>query len=352
MGISISDGSVKDSGLLPSTFVFELTRRCNNECLYCYNVWRAPGALYHSGSDDEMTLDELREVIIKLQAETPVERIALSGGEPLLRKDLPEIIEFIQSRNIDLLLLTNGTLLTPEFIESTSKGVTYELPLLSTRREIHDRIVGHPGAWDAVVEAFLDIHATGIPFSAVFVATAFNWQELHATALMAMMSGASELLYKRVNMGGANLSADKGLFVTPSMIASNLEALDAVSEQYGFRVRADVVIEPCVVDIRRYKHVHFGFCPLAGSHSAFVIDPCGNVRICEHSPKILGNIKRDSFREMYHHPYAQDFRSVLPVECIDCPDEFLHLCRGGCKAAAAQSCGVDNGLDPFIKMNR
>lgn len=352
MGIGISDGSLNGSEALPSTFVFELTRRCNNECLYCYNVWRAPGAGYLSGSEDEMTLDELKEVIIKLQAETPVDRIALSGGEPLLRKDLPEIIEFIQSRNIDLLLLTNGTLLTPEFIESTKRGVTYELPLLSTRKEIHDRIAGHPGAWDGVVEAFLDLHAAGIPFSAVFVATALNWEELHATALMAMMAGASELLYKRVNMGGANLAADKSLFVTPAMIARNLEALDSISGQYGFRVRADVVIEPCVVDIRRYKHVKFGFCPLAGSNSAFVIDPCGNVRICEHSPEILGNIRRGSFREMYRHPSVQDFRSVLPTECIDCPDEFLHLCRGGCKAAAAQSCGEKNGLDPFVKMNR
>jgi hypothetical protein len=114
--------------------------------------------------------------------------------------------------------------------------------------------------------------------------------------LKVMMAGASELLYKRVNMGGANLAADKSLFVTPAMIARNLEALDSISGQYGFRVRADVVIEPCVVDIRRYKHVKFGFCPLAGSNSAFVIDPCGNVRICEHSPEILGNIRRGSFR--------------------------------------------------------
>lgn len=352
MDIGITDGQAKESGSLPTTFVFELTRHCNNTCLYCYNVWRAPGSCYPENGSKELSTVELKDVIAKLQAETQVDRIALSGGEPLLRKDLTEIIDYIRSCGIDVLLLTNGTLITPDFIEATKEGVTYEMPLLSTRREIHDRLAGSPGAWDAVVEAALDIHAAGIPLTLVFVATTLNMDDLHATALMAMMSGAHELLYKRVNMGGANLSVDTGLFLSPSMIEEHLDILDTFAEKYGFPVSADVVIEPCIVDVRHYKHVNFGFCPLAGEYSAFVIDPGGNVRVCEHSPVILGNIRRDSFRDMYTHSSVQEFRTVLPEECRVCPPEFREMCRGGCKAAGAQTYGSFECLDPFVRMNR
>jgi len=352
MDSPLADNSNIETIPLPKVFVLELTRRCNNICGYCYNVWRAPEFAYDRECPGEMSTREVKETITRLQDEVPVAMIALSGGEPMLRADLPEIIDFIRSRGMKALLLTNGTLLTEERVEATIKGCSYEVPLLSCQREVHDRMVGRSGAWDAVVEGIMNVHMAGGHLSVVFVATRQNWTDLYSTAMLASMLGADELLYKRVNMGAANLRANTDLFLTPVMIQQNLQTLDDLAVKCRFHISADVVIEPCVVDVRQFTHVNFGWCPLAGEYSAFVIDPAGNIRICEHSPVILGNIKRDRFRDIFHHPYVESFRTTWPKECGDCEPALKNMCRGGCKAAAAQAYGSFTHVDPFVRMNR
>lgn len=81
-----------------------LTNRCNLNCLYCH----------HDGmvkSQDEMTPDEIYR-ICKIAKTLGVQRVRLSGGEPLLKKDIVEIVEKINSLNFkDISITTNGTLL-------------------------------------------------------------------------------------------------------------------------------------------------------------------------------------------------------------------------------------------------
>lgn len=338
---------------LPQAFILELTTRCNNRCGYCYNVWHAPEFDYAQQCPGEMSTKEVKETIAKLQDETPLAAIGLSGGEPMLRPDLPEIISFIHARGLQTLLLTNGTLLSEERVEATMVGGMYEVPLLSWRREVHDRMVGREGAWDAVIEGMMNVHLAGGRLSVVFVATRQNYEDLYGTAHLAMMLGAHELLYNRINVGAANMRFAEELFLTPAMIEENLQTLDRIAAKYSFPVSAAVVIEPCVVDVRRFEHVNFGWCPLAGEGSAFIIDPAGNYRICKHSPEILGNIKADCFQDIYyHHPYVEAFRTTWPEECENCDPALKNMCRGGCKAAAAQAYGSFKHVDPFVKQNR
>ena len=81
-----------------------LTNRCNLNCLYCH----------HDGmvrSDDEMTPDEIY-TICKIAKKLGVKKIRISGGEPLLKKDIVEIVRKIASLNFkDISMTTNGTLL-------------------------------------------------------------------------------------------------------------------------------------------------------------------------------------------------------------------------------------------------
>jgi radical SAM protein with 4Fe4S-binding SPASM domain len=337
---------------LPNAFILELTRRCNNSCGYCYNVWRAPEFAYERDCPGELSTEEVKRIIAKLQNEVPVTSIGLSGGEPMLRADLPEIMRFIRSRGIKTLLLTNGTLLTEERVAATMVGGRYEVPLLSHRREIHDRMVGRPGAWDAVVEGMMNVHLAGGRMSVVFVASRQNWEDLRATARLAMMLGADDLLYNRINVGAANLRLADELFLTRAMIEQNLQTLEEIAVEHRFPVSAAVVIEPCVIDVRRFAHVQFGWCPLAGESSAFIIDPVGNVRICKHSPVILGNIRHERFQDIYRNPYVEFFQTTWPQECDGCDPALKNVCRGGCKAAAAQAYGSFTRVDPFVTLNR
>jgi radical SAM protein with 4Fe4S-binding SPASM domain len=300
-----------------------------------------------------MSTTEVKEIIATLQDEAPVENIALSGGEPLLREDLPEILRFIRDRGIASVVITNGTLLSRERVTATMVGGTYEVTLLSHRREVHDRLAGRRGSWDAVVDGMANVRQAGGNLAAVFVATKLNYMDLFKTAELAIALGAFGLMYNRINLARGNVHLADQLLPTPGMIEENLEMLEDIGGKYGLPVAVSVVIEPCVVDVRHYEHVHFGWCPLAGEDSYFTIDPVGNIRICNHSPVILGNIKRDSFADIYYnHPRVRAFRDTWPEECADCDPELKEMCRGGCKAAAEQCYGTLARVDPFVTLSQ
>jgi radical SAM protein with 4Fe4S-binding SPASM domain len=337
---------------LPKVFVLELTRGCNHRCLYCYAVWGAASPA-PQGGQVEMSSGEIKEIITNLQQETALEHIALSGGEPLLRPDLPEILSFLRERDITPLIITNGTLLTEERVAATMVGGNYEITLLSYRREVHDHLAGRRGAWDAAVAGMANVRQAEGNLVSVFVATKFNYMDLFKTAELAIALGAKVLMFNRINLGAHNLHLADQLLPTPGMIAENLDMLEELGEKYGLHIVITVVIEPCVVDIRKYKNIHFSWCPLAGENSYFTIDPSGNVRICNHSPVVLGNLHRDRFRDIYyHHPYVWKFRETWPRECSDCAPELKELCQGGCKAAAEQCYGTLDRVDPFVTLSQ
>jgi len=342
-----------ESRPLPKSFVVELTKRCNNHCLYCY---MSEGPLQRESDPQragEMNTTEITEIITRLCDEAPVESIALSGGEPLLREDLPEILAFIRSKNISPVVITNGTLLTRERVAATAGDVTFEITLLSHRPEVHDRLAGRRGAWNASVEGMANVRQARGNFVAVFVATKLNYMDAGTAAELAIALGANGLMYNRINLGAHNIRRADRLLPAPDMIRQNLDTLEELGAKYNLPVAVSVVIEPCVVDVRKYKHLHFGWCPLAGEGSYFTVDPVGNVRICNHSVMIVGNLKRDSFADIYYrHPYVRSFRDTWPAECQRCEPELKALCCGGCKASAEQCYGTIAKVDPFVSISR
>jgi radical SAM protein with 4Fe4S-binding SPASM domain len=354
MRITTNSGQPQDApGPLPKTFVLELTRRCNHRCLYCYTAWGAPKLGYPEPPQPEMTTAEITALIASLQTEAPIEFIALSGGEPLLREDLPEILSFIRDRNITPIIITNGTLLTKERVAATMVGGSYEVSLHSYRPQIHDRLSGRQGAWHKVIDGMTNVRKAGGNLVAAFVATKLNYMDLLHTAELAIALGCWGMLYNRMNLGAHNLQFAEELLPTPAMIRENLDMLEELGAKYSFAISVSIVIEPCVVDIRKYKHIHFGWCPKGGENSYFTIDPVGNVRTCNHSPVILGNLKRERFTDLfYHHPYVCSFREQMPGECASCEPELKAICGGGCSAASEQCYGTPSRVDPFVTLSR
>lgn len=342
--------SDNESGTLPKTFVLELTRDCNHRCSHCYAVWGAPAAaVANSRAGAPMTAREVEELVARLQDDAPIETIALSGGEPLLRDDLPEIVAMLSRRGISPAIITNGRLLTAEKADALAGASAFEITLFSHRSEVHDRLAGSPGAWEGAVQAMATLRQTRRDFVAVFVAARANSADLEDTAKLAIALGAYGLMYNRVNFGAHNLRHIARLAPTPAMIQANLDTLEALAQKYHLPVAVSVVVEPCVVDVSRYQNIHFGWCPLAGPEAYFTIDPSGNVRVCNHSPVELGNIRQGGFAEIYrNHPRVKAFRETWPEECAECDPNLKQMCRGGCKAAAEQCYGTLARVDPFV----
>ena len=331
---------------LPTNIVFEVTHACNCDCRYCYNVWKSPNQSYPKGL---MKLAEIQDLFERLLDEVPLQSVAISGGEPFLRKDLPEIVSYLWARGLNVVIITNGTMLSQENIERTCGAINYEVPLLSYRKEVHNYLMRYD-SFPKVIKGMKNLWKAKARFVVAFIATRLNAADLERTVQLAIAMGAEAIQYNRMNAGAYNYQYLSELLPTVEMIKDNLDTLQAMSVQFGIPVSCSVPIPPCLIDIQQYPDLYFGFCPLAGENSYFTIDPAGNLRVCNHSSTILGNLREQSFHELYMHPYVRDFKYTLPSNCLSCQPQYRDRCHGGCKMAAAECYGSFREDDPFVRL--
>ena len=333
---------------LVKQIVLEVTSACNLDCVYCYNVWKSPRCNYPRG---QLPLGDLLNILDRLIDELALESIAISGGEPFLRQDLSQIIAFLWSRYVHTVVITNGTLLTQERIEQTPGVLNYELPLLSYRREVHDRLTRRE-AFDRLIEGALNLRRAGERFAIAFIATRLNHADLQKTLELAVALGAEGVLYNRMNVSAHNYSHLQELLPSLDMIRENLDILDDFAGLYHFPISSSIPIPPCLIDTSKYKNLQFGLCPLGGKNSYFTVDPLGNLRVCNHSSVVLGNLLEDSFWDLYQRSYVDQFKTVMPESCLECAAEVRQSCQGGCKAAAEECFGSFKDEEPFLACNQ
>ena len=128
--------------------VWNITRTCNLRCIHCYadsHAERYPG---------ELSWEQCCAVIDDL-ADYRVNALLLSGGEPLLHPQLPQLLERATERGLKVTLSTNGTRITPELAKLFKKlGVAYVGISLDGIGPIHDTFRGVPGAFEGAIRGF------------------------------------------------------------------------------------------------------------------------------------------------------------------------------------------------------
>lgn len=329
-----------------SSFVFEITSRCNHNCLYCYNVWKCPNIDYPTS--DELSTEQVKQIILKLKCQTRIKYLAISGGEPLLRKDVPEIIKFCSDNLIQANLLTNGSLLSEENCKKCVEADTsiFEVPFISPDRQTHYKLTGTDNLKE-IIQGIKNLKWYDTTVIVVFVATKLNIKQIKETAEAAIALGADGIMFNRFNPGGEGIKHIEQLMPALSEIREALTTLDNLAGYYGIQVSVSTPIPKCLVNPKEFKHITFGYCPSGNEKSYFTIDAYANVRPCNHTPKILGNLLEQDFETIVANDFVRKFQESFPNHCKNCKEAMS--CWGGCKASA-QVCG--NGLydlDPFLK---
>jgi radical SAM protein with 4Fe4S-binding SPASM domain len=335
-----------------SSLIFEVTQRCNHACLHCYNVWRGGNGAGSSYPRGELNTERTLALLGKALDETECSHVTLSGGEPLLREDLPAILDFLHGRGVPVTVITNGRLLDETAAgDCLDRGVSlFELPLLSHRREIHDRLSGAPGAWDAVLDAMANVRLHRARFAAAFVATRLNIEHTAEVMKLAFAFGACAVMFNRFNPGGRGRDNLEMLLPSSEQVRRALASADAAAAEFGLPVSCLIPIQPCLIDTRAFPHVGFAYCAVGGKRAYYALDPVGNLRPCNHSPTILGNLFEESFAELAAPGRMRSFAESIPAFCTNC--ERRLECRGGCKAAAEACYGSPAAEEPFLKRNR
>ncbi|MFZ0612399.1 MAG: 12,18-didecarboxysiroheme deacetylase [Desulfobacterales bacterium] len=184
--------------------VWNVTRRCNLNCVHCY-----------AHAEDRMFANELstaqgRELIDDL-AGFGVPVLLFSGGEPMVRKDLPELAGYAVKKGMRAVISTNGTLITSAVARTLKEiGLSYVGISLDGMQAINDRFRGVAGAYAAALEGIRNCQAAGIKVGLRFTVNKFNVDEIPAIFdLLEEMDIPRVCFYHLVYAGrGSKLVAD------------------------------------------------------------------------------------------------------------------------------------------------
>jgi len=185
----------------PRVLAWEVTRRCPMKCRHC----RAAAADFKY--DGELTTDECLKVIgslAPLPGEPPAPMVIWTGGEPMSRPDLAELVRAATSRGIRSVMAPCGALVTEERLaELKDAGVAAcSFSIDGPDAESHDSFRGVPGAFEMAISAIACARRIGMPFQVNATVTKLNSQRLDEIRDLAVSLGASKLdLFFLVTVG-------------------------------------------------------------------------------------------------------------------------------------------------------
>jgi putative heme d1 biosynthesis radical SAM protein NirJ2 len=301
------------------------TRACNLSCVHCYRDAGAPDAGELSTAEGKKLLDEIARAGFKI--------MVFSGGEPLIRPDICELIAHARQLGLRPVLGTNGMLITPE-TAARLKGAGAAcagISLDSRDREKHDWFRGQDGAWEGTMKGIAACRAAGLPFQ--IHTTVMNWNESEVTAItdLAVELGAvAHHIFFLVPTGRGKDIAETTL--KTQQYEALLEKI--LAKQTAVPIELKPTCAPQFMRIARQKGIPMRFTKgcLAGT-SYCVILPNGDVHPCPYLPLKAGNVReapfdaiwRDSalFGDLRHQP--------LKGSCGRCG--YGDIC-GGCRARA------------------
>ncbi|UCG09490.1 MAG: 12,18-didecarboxysiroheme deacetylase [Desulfobacterales bacterium] len=152
--------------------VWNVTRQCNLKCVHCYAHAKA------STGDNELTTAEGKKLIEDL-AQFGVPVVLFSGGEPLVRPDLPELAAYAVQNGMRAVISTNGTLIDAETARILKDiGLSYVGISLDGMEDINDRFRGVKGAFASALEGIKNCQAAGIKVGLRFTINKFNVSEI------------------------------------------------------------------------------------------------------------------------------------------------------------------------------
>jgi radical SAM protein with 4Fe4S-binding SPASM domain len=338
-----SDHSANDLYLL----AVNLTRRCNLACAHCY----LDAETLKQGSADELETAEVNALLDQIASRGSDTMVVLTGGEPLLRRDLEEMAAHGSALGLSMVIGTNGVALTDRRVKSLqAAGVMgMGISLDSLDPVSHDEFRGYPGAWEKTLAGMEACRRNGLPFQVHFSVTEKNAHEIRAMIDFASNVGAHVLnVFFLICTGRGESMSD----ITPERYERVLEELVDAQSSTDLIVRAR-----CAPHFKRVAYqrdptsrltraegYEGGGC-LAGIHYCR-LTPEGGITACPYIPDEEDNIRQTPFWEIWDHsPTFSRLRNPqLDGNCGVC--EFRLLC-GGCRARPKALGGTLMDTDPW-----
>lgn len=325
----------------PLSLIAELTHRCPLHCLYCSNPIEMQKAA------DELTTEDWRRVF-REAAELGMLHVHLTGGEPLVRKDLPELIAAGREAGLYVNMITSGIGLTEERLaELVDAGLEH---LQLSFQDLDEASANHIAGTKAhAIKLALApvIRRFPIAFTVNLVVHRLNLDRLEQFIAMAEELGPERLEIAHVQYYGWALKNRSLLITTEEQVHRSLEVIAAAKERLQGRIQVDSVFPD-----------YFGSFPKAcvggWGRQMMLIDPVGQALPC-HAAAVIPNLTFDNVRAhdlgwLWRESSAfQRFRgdAWMPQTCLACPRKERDF--GGCRCQAFLLTGDPEAMDPVCR---
>ncbi len=345
-----------EQAFVPKWIAWETTRRCNLRCVHCRSSSELDsdeGAF--STAEALKFLDELAEYA------KPV--LVLSGGEPLMRRDIWEIAAHGTRLGLRMCMATNGMLVDDQACARMKEtGIRMvSLSLDGSTSATHDDFRQQRGAFDGVVRATERLRANGVPFLVNSSFTKRNQAEIPRVYEVAKKLGATAWYMFMIVPTGRGAEITNELISVEDYDEILSWHYEAEKEEHELLMRPTcaphyyrIVLQKNrgkdAADKLQRRSLTFstggGKGCIAGQ-TICLVDAHGDVQPCSYMAVSAGNVKRERFRDIWEKsPLFAELRDFdrYKGRCGAC--EYLNVC-GGCRARADALLGDRLGEEPF-----
>ena len=282
--------AVKDESLIFDA-VIELTYRCSEKCIHCYN----PGATRNDtescgrGSVNELAFDDYKRIIDELY-EAGVVMVELTGGDPFSNKYAWDIIDYLYKKDIAIRILTNGqSLVGKEERLAFYYPFEVQFSVYSAIPDVHDGITRTKGSWEKTMNVMKALHELSVPLD---IACPLMQPNLKS--------------YRGIKEIAENLGATIGVDVkiTDAIDGDKCPTryLRLTPEQLEVVLLDDTVLMNVskneILAIEKKHGIIHDAAPCNAAINVFCINPNGDLTPCSSFHFVLGNLKNTSFRNI------------------------------------------------------
>ncbi len=306
----------------------ELSQRCNNRCVHCYNNLAAGDK---AALKNELTLDEHYRIIDEI-ADFGCLWLLLTGGEIFLRRDVLDIYTYAKQRGLLITLFTNGTLITAAIADYLAKlpPFSIEITLYGSTREIYESVTGVPGSFDRCLKGIRLLKERSLPLKLKTMAIAQNKHDIFDMQhLVEEELGLDFKFDAMINPRRDCSQSPLEVRLSPEeIVALDLEDGDRMDEWKRFATRFK---KPESGHRKADKLYQCG----GGFHS-FAIDPFGRLAACMLSGDTY-DLRQGSFKEGWekHLHSLRQTEITRKTKCSGC--RIKSLC-GMCPANSELEC--------------
>ncbi len=326
MKLADSPNAKVKAEFIPLVVSWNVTRKCNLACSHCY---------INAAKDElqgELNTEEAKRLIDQI-SDVSRPLLILSGGEPLLRPDIYDLIQYGAGKGLRMGLGSNGSLIDQEVAKNLkAAGVkTVSISLDSRNPEKHDEFRGVKGSWQKAVEAITALRQNGVLVQVNTTVTQQNHNEIDEIMSLAEELGVENFhLFFLVPTGRGTKITD----ISPAMYEGMIKSTFAKTGKHRLNVRPSCapqfmrIAKNMGLDMRQWIRG----C-IAGLYYCRIY-PNGDITPCPYLPVKLGNVREKTFSEIWFGSEVfknlRDF-DTLKGKCGAC--DYRNLC-GGCRARA------------------